>query len=273
MATSRCKRYLYSALGIILLLGVWKLISMLVASEIILPAPEQTLLKTVRFFIDPDFYRALGITLLRGIAGFTISCAAGGIVGIAAGSWPRFHFLLRPFLSTIKATPVMSVILIALIWFSTGTVPVFSSFLMAFPIITGNIIQGIREVDTDLLKMARVFNVPKGRVLTGIKIPSVFPFFLSGASTALGITWKVVIAAEVLAQPLHALGTGLYEAKLRLETAEVFAWTIIAIGLSAATEAIFHAIISRFRRGTPTATTGTSATAPKTPAAPGSPPP
>lgn len=249
MATSRCKRYLYSALGIILLLGVWKLVSVIINSEIILPAPEAALLKTLRFFIDFSFYRAFGITLLRGVAGFAISCAAGGIVGIAAGSWPRFHYLIRPFLSTIKATPVMSVILIALIWFTTGTVPIFSAFLMAFPIITGNIVQGIREVDSDLLKMARVFNVPRGRVLTGLKIPSVFPFFLSGASTALGITWKVVIAAEVLAQPLNALGTGLYEAKLRLETAEVFAWTIVAIAVSAASEALFHAVITGLRRG------------------------
>lgn len=249
MATSRCKRYLYSAFGIVLLLGVWKLVSAVISSEIILPPPEVTILTTLRFFIDPAFYRALGLTLLRGIAGFAISCAAGVIVGIAAGSRPRFHDLLRPVLSTVKATPVMSVILIALIWFSTGTVPIFSAFLMAFPIVTGNMIQGIREVDADLIKMARVFSVPKGRVLKDIKIPSVFPFFLSGASTALGITWKVVIAAEVLAQPLNAVGTGLYDAKIRLETAEVFAWTIIAIALSAATEAVFHAVLGRLRRG------------------------
>jgi NitT/TauT family transport system permease protein len=249
MATSRCKRYFYGALGIVLLLGGWKLASLVISSEIILPAPEVTILKTLRFFIDPAFYHAVGLTLLRGIAGFAISCGAGVIVGIAAGSRPRFHYLIRPFLSTVKATPVMSVILIALIWFSTGTVPIFSAFLMAFPIITGNMIQGIREVDADLLKMARVFNVPKGRVLAGLTIPSVFPFFLSGASTALGITWKVVIAAEVLAQPLRAVGTGLYDAKVRLETAEVFAWTIIAIAVSAATEAVFHAVLGRLRRG------------------------
>lgn len=249
MATFRCKRYLYGILGVLLLLGVWKVVSLLVASEIILPSPEITLLKTLRLFIKPEFWKSLGLTLLRGTAGFGISCAAGAVVGVAAGTWPAVYALIRPFLSTIKATPVMSVILIALIWFTTGTVPVFSSFLMAFPIITGNIIQGIREVDTDLLKMARVFDVPKRRVLAGLKIPSVFPFFLSGASTALGITWKVVIAAEVLAQPLNAVGTGLYDAKVRLETAEVFAWTLVAIGLSAATEAVFHALIGSLRRG------------------------
>lgn len=249
MAISRFRRYLYGFLGICILLGVWKLVSLIVGSEIILPPPEKTLLATGRLFIDPGFWKALGLTLLRGLFGFGISCVAGTIVGIAAGSWPKLHALIKPFLSAIKATPVMSVILIALIWFTTGTVPVFSSFLMAFPIVVGNVMQGIHEVDPDLKKMAKVFKVPERRVLTGLTIPSVFPFFLSGASTALGITWKVVIAAEVLAQPLNALGTGLYDAKIRLETAEVFAWTIIAIFLSAVTEALFHAGISRLRRG------------------------
>ncbi len=248
MATSRYRRFLYGLLGLIILLGVWKIVSLVFASEIILPSPEETLVKTVRLFVQSAFWKFLGLTLLRGIAGFIISCAAGTVVGISAGTWPKLHDIIRPFLSTIKATPVMSIILIALIWFTTGTVPIFSAFLMTFPIITGNIIQGIQEVDRDLLRMARVFNVPGRKVLMQLKVPSVFPFFLSGAGTALGITWKVVIAAEVLAQPLHALGTGLYEAKVRLETAEVFAWTIVAIGLSAWTEALFHSLFGRLRR-------------------------
>jgi len=54
----------------------------------------------------------------------------------------------------------------------------------------------------------------------------------------LGLTWKVVIAGEVLAQPLHGIGTGMFQAKLYLETGEVFAWTVCAIVLSAVTEGL-----------------------------------
>ena len=143
----------------------------------------------------------------------------------------------------------MSVILLALIWFSTGTVPVFSAFLMAFPIITANIIQGIHEVDPKLTEMARSFQVPGKRVLFQLTIPSVFPYFLAGTSSALGITWKVVIAAEVLSQPIHGIGTGMYGAKANLETAEVLAWTVVAVLLSWLTERIFSILIGRLRKG------------------------
>ncbi len=249
MGISRSKSFLYRLLGALLLLGLWKLFSFCIGSGLILPPPEQVLLETLRLVVRPGFGKALGATLLRGIAGFGISCAAGLVTGIAAGKSPVFQRLINPLLSTVKSTPVMSVILLALIWFSTGTVPVFSAFLMAFPIITGNIIQGIREVDVQYIEMAKVFQVSRRRVLFHLTIPSVFPYFLAGSSTALGITWKVVIAAEVLAQPIHALGTGMYSAKVKLETAEVLAWTVIAIFLSAATERIFQLVMGRLRRG------------------------
>jgi NitT/TauT family transport system permease protein len=142
----------------------------------------------------------------------------------------------------------MSVILLALIWFTTGTVPIFSAFLMAFPIITGNIIQGILEVDRHYIEMAEVFKVKKSRILFELSIPSVIPYFLAGASTALAITWKVVVAAEVLSQPLAAIGTGMFAAKVRLDTAEVLAWSMVAILLSSATEKAFAVIIRRMRR-------------------------
>jgi NitT/TauT family transport system permease protein len=248
MATSRSKKILLSIAGAAGLLLIWKFLSLVIGSELILPPPEQVAVETVRLLGSRGFGSALGLTLFRGIAGFGISCLAGLVVGIAAGLSPTIYQLLRPLLSTIKATPVMSVILLALIWFTTGTVPIFSAFLMAFPIITGNIIQGIREVDRNLLEMARVFRVRPRRVLFHLTIPSVFPYFLAGSSTALAITWKVVVAAEVLSQPINALGTGLYEAKVQLETAEVFAWTVAAILLSAVTERGFGLLMARFRR-------------------------
>jgi len=61
----------------------------------------------------------------------------------------------------------------------------------------------------------------------------------------LGLTWKVVIAGEVLAQPLHGIGTGMFQAKLYLETGEVFAWTVCAIVLSAVTEGLLNLVTKR----------------------------
>ena len=239
------KKWILTAASIVGLFVIWQLAAAAVGAQIIVPTPWAAIRALGRFFTLRPFWEAVGATLSRGFAGFLLSTAAGLVVGTAAGLNSTFRTLFRPVLSVIRTTPVMSIIIIALIWFTTDTVPVFASFLIAFPVICGNVIQGIDSIDFDLVEMARVYRVPRRRILLSLVIPSVFPYFLAGASTALGLTWKVVVAAEVLAQPIRAVGTGLYTAKVQLETPEVFAWTVVAILLSGISEAVFHFVMRR----------------------------
>ncbi|MFP4564689.1 MAG: ABC transporter permease, partial [Spirochaetia bacterium] len=239
------KRWVLTAISVVALFVIWQLAAAAVGAQIIVPAPMAALKALGRFLTFPSFWAAVGATLSRGFAGFLLSTAAGIVIGTAAGLNSTFRTLFRPVLSVIRTTPVMSIIIIALIWFTTDTVPVFASFLIAFPVICGNVIQGIDSIDTDLVQMAEVFRVPRIRILFSLVVPSVFTYFLAGASTALGLTWKVVVAAEVLAQPIRAVGTGLYTAKVQLETPEVFAWTVVAILLSGMSEGVFHFLMRR----------------------------
>jgi len=225
-----------AAVAIILL--IWELGSLAFGSPIILPSPPETVVGLAKLFASAGFWEAVGATVLRGLAGFLLSCLCGTVIGGLAGYSRTARGFVNPFLTVIRSTPVMSVILLALIWFRTDAVPVFVGFLMGFPIICGNIVEGVQAVDRALLEMARAYRVSPLRIVTGIHLPSVFPYFIAGVSTALGITWKVVVAAEVLSQPVHAIGTGLALAKYRLDTAEVFAWTVVAILLSAASDAL-----------------------------------
>lgn len=220
------------------LLLLWEVGSLAFGSPIILPSPWATLNGLLRLLGSPGFWQAVGATLLRGLAGFLCSAVLGIVIGGLAGYSPDARAFISPLLTVIRSTPVMSIILLALIWFHTDEVPVFVGLLMGFPIICGNVIEGAQAVDRRLLEMARAYRVSNRRVLTGIHLPSMFPYLIAGASTALGMTWKVVVAAEVLAQPLHAIGTGLALAQYRLDTAEVLAWTVVAILLSGASDAL-----------------------------------
>ncbi len=241
----RLKRYILLAVSIVGILLIWKLVSLFVGAEIILPSPEKTVIKTITIFGEPEFYSAVSSTVLRGLAGFFISACLGVAVGLAAGSNGTVRTLISPVLSVIRTTPVMSVVLIALIWFHSSLVPVFVTLLIAFPIICGNVIEGVRGVDKKLLEMAAVFTVRRDKVVRELIVPSLFPYLIAGASTALGITWKVVVAAEILSRPAQAIGSSLWEAKIRLETAEVFAWTAVAVVLSGLSEAVFRLAVSK----------------------------
>ena len=177
-------------------------------------------------------------TLKRGVTGFLLSAAAALIIGIAAGENRFVFILLKPLLTVIKTVPVLSIVLLAIIWLTTENVPVFVCFLVVFPIISGNVIEGIKNVDPHLLEMADIYRVSKIKIIFQIYIPSLIPYLLAGLSTAAGVTWKAVIAAEVISMPRSAIGTGMQFAQIQLNTADLFAWTIVAIIISSVSESI-----------------------------------
>ena len=104
--------------------------------------------------------------------------------------------------------------------------------MMALPIVWSNVREGLLQTDRQLLEMARVFAVPKGRVLMQIRLPSLSPYFLSACRSAIALAWKAGIAAEVLCVPEHSIGRAIYEGKTYLMTDELFAWTFLVVIIS-----------------------------------------
>ncbi|MDR1931579.1 MAG: ABC transporter permease subunit [Spirochaetales bacterium] len=244
----RAARRLVGPASLALLYLVWKLAAELMGSSIILPAPEETALEALRLMGGAGFWRSVAATLYRGAAGFAVSFALGLAVGFPAGRYTLFARFIAPYMTIIRSTPVLAIILIALVWFPTEAVPVFVAVLMAFPVITQNVAAGIRAVDPGLIAMAKVYKAGRRRLITGLYLPSLLPFLAAGASSALGLAWRVVVAAEILSQPLRGIGAGMQEAKLRLETPRVFAWTLAALAISRLTDAVFSRIMETLRR-------------------------
>lgn len=247
MPNSTTRNKLFIMASILALVAVWKLLAVFWNQELILPSPEATLFKLWLVFNNPNFWPSVGATLTRGIAGFLISCITGIIIGFAAGFSPPIFWLLHPWVIVIRTTPVMSVVILAIIWFQSDIVPIFVTFLMIFPLIYGNVVAGIRNVDKNLLEMAKMYRVKPWRIILELYFPSILPFMMAGASTAMGMTWKVIIAAEILSQPAHAIGTNLMIAKFDLETAQVLAWTVVAIIISFVFEYLINTLESKLK--------------------------
>ncbi|MDD4802581.1 MAG: ABC transporter permease subunit [Syntrophomonas sp.] len=248
MQNSTTKNRLFTLASILMLVLIWKLLAVFWHQELIVPSPELTLVKLWMVINDPDFWPSVGATIGRGLIGFVISCAAGLVMGLAAGFSAPVYWLLKPWVTVIRTIPVMSVIILAIIWFKSDIVPIFVTFLMIFPIIYSNVLAGIKNVDSQLLEMARMYQVKTYRIIFELYLPSILPYLLAGAANAMGITWKVIIAAEILSQPYFAIGTNLMIAKIELETAQVFAWTIIAIIISFIFENLINRLENKLKR-------------------------
>ena len=180
------------------------------------------------------------------IGGFALGLVLGVLLAVAAGRLRVLELLLWPYVTAIKSVPVASFIIICLIWMSTRQLAVFISFLMVFPVIYSNTLQGIKSADGALLEMARVYRVPFSRRLGYIYAPQVKPFLLSGCSVALGMSWKSGVAAEVIGVVGGSIGERLYEAKVYFQMTDLLAWTVVIVVCSVGFEKL---VLWLLRRG------------------------
>ena len=148
-------------------------------------------------------------------------------------------------MTAIKAVPVASFIILVLIWVPSRNLSVVISFLMVLPIVYTNVLNGIRSMDGQLLEMARVFRVPLSRRIRYIYLSQLLPFLRTAFSLSLGLCWKAGIAAEVIGIPDGSIGERLYESKVYLQTADLFAWTLVIVALSIGFEKCFLWAVDR----------------------------
>lgn len=212
--------------------AVWQAASVVVNKSLLMPSPAETFTALGGLLRKADFWLSVGLTFYRVALGIIISFIAGVLFALLASRSSMLQSLLRPVIAATKSTPVISIIVLALVWFSSSAVPIFSCVLLCFPIFFANTLSGVQSVDKELLELAAVFKVRHGRVLREIIVPSVLPNVYSATSVCLGFSWKSVVAAEVLSSPDYAVGYELYKTKLYLETPELFAWTLAIIVIS-----------------------------------------
>jgi len=234
--------------GIVVLALLWGLASRLVAAEIILPGPIPTLFRLGTLVLSPRFLFSLGTSFLRVMLGVLFSVPLALAVGIVAGLDSRINAFLRPFFALVSATPVLSIILIAVLWFGQEGTATFTAFLIIFPVMVANTVEGIRATDPRLRETLRVYRCTRYDTLRHLYLPSLLPFIVGGLRASLSLSWKVVVAAEVIVQPLFGLGTGMQNAKAQLETTELFAWTAATVISAALSELVLTLLQRRSRR-------------------------
>lgn len=233
MKGERIQRLLAAALALL----VWQLVAVAVGSPLLLASPVQVAARLIKLLPTAAFWHTILFSLLRIAGGFFLALLTATVLAFAAGRFRVVEILLRPYVLTIKSVPVAAFIIMALIWLKTSQLSLFISFLMVFPLLYTNILAGIKEgADRQILEMTRVFRVPWRRRLHMIYLPAVEPFLLAGSATALGMSWKAGVAAEVIGVVSGSIGERLYDAKIYLQTADLLAWTVVIVALSAGFE-------------------------------------
>lgn len=246
-------QYKYRILAIILWLMIWQGVSMYLGNEILLASPMEVMDAFSELFQSKTFYLSALHTIEKISLGFSLAVVGGILFALLANLHEFFCEFISIFIRVIKSIPVVSFIMLTLLWMESKNLSVIISFLMVLPVVYLNVLNGIHKTDPLLLEVAKVYRISAIKRIRYIYIPAVMPYFVSSCSIGLGLCWKSGIAAEVIGLPVNSIGEQLYEAKLYLMTKELFAWTIVIIIISLLFEKIVMMLIrclSRLLTGT-----------------------
>ena len=226
-------------------LAVWELASLYIGQEILLVSPVSVLRRLTVLAVQSDFWGSIAFSFFRIIGGVLLASLCGTLLASLSAAFRFVRDLLAPAMAAIKAVPVASFIILVLIWVPSRNLSVVISFLMVLPVIYTNVLGGILSTDRKLLEMAQVFRIPLFRRIRYIYLSQLLPYLRTGFSLSLGLCWKAGVAAEVIGIPKGSIGEKLYEAKVYLETPDLFSWTLVIVLISVIFEKLFLRFIDK----------------------------
>lgn len=225
--------------------GVWMLAANRIGKPLLFPYPKDVLLRLWELMQTEDFYRITATSLGNVFTGILIAVLLGVVLSIITSRVSLLRELILPAMTVIKATPVASFIVLAMILIGSAKIPTFITLLIVLPVVWTNLDEGFLKIDPKLSEVTRVYKMPFFRRLRVLILPSLKPYFVSACRSSIGLAWKAGVAAEIIAMPKNTIGTMIGEAKLYIESATMFAWTLTVILLSLVIEFLFTRLLGR----------------------------
>jgi len=216
---------------LILVIGLWWLLS-LELPEIIVPRPLVVAKQIWIFFSDQQYVWHVIASIVRVLISVLIAVFVGTFLALLSYWIPVtdviVHERIKPLLNSF---PSVGWAILAVIWFgpSHGTI-VFIMSMILIPFCLVNVSEGLREIDTEMIEMARSFTRRKVIVLFKVTLPLLMPYIIAAIRIAYGVGWKIALVAELFGSE-SGLGFLLQQAQAVADAATVFATclTIVVI--------------------------------------------
>ena len=246
-STIKNREFYLTLLSSVILISIWWIASIVIGKSYILPSPLVSLRSLVQVVSDKSFFFTIMMTLTRVLICVSLSILVGSLLGLLAGQLKFIEHLLKPILLITRTLPTIVIIVYVILWMPNVLSPIFVTFLVTFPIVYANVLEGYHQTDSKLIEMAQIYKIDYKKVVKNIYIPSILPYLRSSivAITSLGL--KVVIASEVLSQTPSSIGRSFQMAKINIQTETVFAWALITILLSIILDFIMKILFKKGR--------------------------
>ncbi|MFH0992949.1 MAG: ABC transporter permease subunit [bacterium] len=239
------KKFVASASGIFAIFLVWIIAAAIIANPMLVPSPWNTARALYAILTTGWSLQAIGMTALRLVLSLLGAALLGLSAGLAAGLVPGVYRFMRPVVTVLRTVPVISIVVIILIIFGFDATPYIITFLMIFPLLFQATAEGVRQIDPELIDVYRLEDDTLWRGLRYCYLPLIAPSIRTAFLQSAGLGVKVLVMAEFLAQTQSSIGNALYLAKVNLDFAKVFAWTILLILMAVGIETVINRYASK----------------------------
>jgi NitT/TauT family transport system permease protein/sulfonate transport system permease protein len=198
--------------------------------DFVLPSPMQVLGTLARFAVEPVLLYHLGVSFLRVIASVTVAMTLAVALALAARrSAITAAVIEQRLLVILNSFPSVGWAILGVMWFQVSNATViFIEVAIVLPFCLINVLEGFRQIDTELEEMGRSLSRSRVRLFVRVTLPLVMPFLVAGLRIGFGICWKIALVAELFGSQ-SGLGYLLLRAQSTSDSAMVFACCFVVV--------------------------------------------
>ena len=227
------------------LILLWGAAAAYAGNDILIPYPYQTFLCLVKMLQDPVFYASVFRTLVRVSAGFMLSLTTSLAAAVVCGESRKVRLYLTPVIALAKTIPNISYIIIALVWLGAEGSVTAVTFMILFPLFINGFLNCLDEEDNTLKQVQMLYPEKMIPKLAHKTMPQLLPEILRTGRTAASMGFKVGVMAEILGSAGTGIGRQLAYSRVTLNTAGIFAWTIVMILITQCIDHLFNKMLDR----------------------------
>jgi NitT/TauT family transport system permease protein len=163
------------------------------------PAPSAVLTAWLGVLDDWSYWQSWYMSFLRVMSGFLAAMLIGIPFGLALAVSRSAYGVAFPVFEVLRPIPPLAWVPASIIFWPTQESAItFITFLGAFYTIVINVLGGARSIDVRYFQAARSMGSSRWDIFRRVILPGTLPSIMVGSAVGMGITWEVVVAAEMI---------------------------------------------------------------------------
>lgn len=225
----RARHVLWPVLPGVVALLAWQFGSGTVVPEIYVSTPLDVAGRLVQVVASGEIIPDLTTTLVELVLGFVFGSIGGCVIGYLLGRSNFAARMFEPYIMAAYGIPMITIAPLFIIWFGIGIwSKVTIATIMVFFIVFFNVFMGVRNVDVELVKVARALGADQAQLTQHVYLRAAMPYIFMGLRA--GVPYGVigVIVGEFISA-FRGLGLYMNKASTTFDPAGVFAGIIILL--------------------------------------------